>query len=109
MGLIGIGDPFPSSISGGEGGSRSEAKDMLGDDWVQRHRRVVQQHATGYQRTAWNKVRTCGADVSDDVVGHIATTVWVIFFGFWVLGFGFRVIWGPPRVFSLGTAVAIFG
>jgi exocyst complex protein 7 len=35
---------------------RSEAKDMLGDDWVQRQRRVVQQHGISYQRTAWNKV-----------------------------------------------------
>ncbi|KAJ7556873.1 hypothetical protein O6H91_05G102600 [Diphasiastrum complanatum] len=34
---------------------RSEAKDLLGDDWVQRHRRIVQQHATTYQRTAWGK------------------------------------------------------
>eukprot|EP00249_Psilotum_nudum_P007075 c20293_g3_i1 orf=497-2074(+) len=31
---------------------RSEAKDMLGDDWVQRHRRIVQQHANGYKRVA---------------------------------------------------------
>lgn len=38
---------------------------MLGDDWVQRHRRVVQQHATGYQRTAWNKVRRGDGDVRD--------------------------------------------
>jgi exocyst complex protein 7 len=37
---------------------RSEAKDMLGDDWVQRQRRVVQQHATGYRRAAWTKVST---------------------------------------------------
>ncbi|KAL0648813.1 hypothetical protein Bca4012_047104 [Brassica carinata] len=36
---------------------RSEAKDLLGDDWVQRHRRVVQQHANLYKRTAWTKVR----------------------------------------------------
>ncbi|CAK9270883.1 unnamed protein product [Sphagnum jensenii] len=35
---------------------RSEAKDMLGDDWVQRQRRIVQQHATGYRRAAWTKV-----------------------------------------------------
>lgn len=35
---------------------RSEAKDMLGDDWVQRQRRVVQQHNMFYQRAAWNKV-----------------------------------------------------
>uniref|UniRef100_M1BJ62 Exocyst subunit Exo70 family protein n=1 Tax=Solanum tuberosum TaxID=4113 RepID=M1BJ62_SOLTU len=35
---------------------RSEAKDLLGDDWVQRHRRVVQQHANQYKRIAWAKV-----------------------------------------------------
>ena len=35
---------------------RSEAKDLLGDDWVQRHRRVVQQHANQYKRNAWSKV-----------------------------------------------------
>lgn len=36
--------------------SRSEAKDLLGDDWVQIHRRVVQQHANQYKRIAWSKV-----------------------------------------------------
>ncbi|KAJ8424612.1 hypothetical protein Cgig2_000535 [Carnegiea gigantea] len=35
---------------------RSEAKDLLGDDWVQRHRRVVQQHANQYKRIAWSKI-----------------------------------------------------
>lgn len=35
---------------------RSEAKDMLGDDWVQIQRRVVQQHGISYQRQAWSKV-----------------------------------------------------
>ncbi|XP_073391490.1 exocyst complex component EXO70A1 isoform X4 [Physcomitrium patens] len=35
---------------------RSETKDVLGDDWVQRQRRVVQQHNMFYQRAAWNKV-----------------------------------------------------
>lgn len=35
---------------------RSEAKDLLGDDWVQRHRRVVQQHANLYKRIAWAKI-----------------------------------------------------
>lgn len=35
---------------------RSEAKDLLGDDWVQRHRRIVQQHANQYKRVAWAKV-----------------------------------------------------
>lgn len=36
--------------------SRSEAKDVLGDDWVQIHRRVVQQHANQYKRISWSKV-----------------------------------------------------
>lgn len=38
---------------------RSEAKDLLGDDWVQRHRRIVQQHANQYKRIAWAKVLLC--------------------------------------------------
>jgi hypothetical protein len=36
--------------------SRSEAKDLLGDDWIQRHRRIVQQNANQYRRIAWSKV-----------------------------------------------------
>ncbi|CAK9175349.1 unnamed protein product, partial [Ilex paraguariensis] len=41
--------------------SRSEAKDLLGDDWVQRHRRIVQQHANQYKRIAWAKsICECG-------------------------------------------------
>jgi Exo70 exocyst complex subunit len=36
--------------------SRSEAKDLLGDDWIQRHRRIVQQNANQYRRVAWTKV-----------------------------------------------------
>lgn len=40
-------------------GFRSEAKDLLGDDWVQRHRRIVQQHANQYKRIAWAKVYFC--------------------------------------------------
>ncbi|GAB4856290.1 hypothetical protein Ancab_014218 [Ancistrocladus abbreviatus] len=35
---------------------RSEAKDLLGDDWVQRHRRIVQQHANQYKRVSWSKI-----------------------------------------------------
>jgi hypothetical protein len=35
---------------------RPKVKDMLGDDWVQRQRRIVQQHANAYQRAAWAKV-----------------------------------------------------
>ncbi|XP_020582775.1 exocyst complex component EXO70A1-like [Phalaenopsis equestris] len=35
---------------------RSEAKDLFGDDWVQRHRRLVQQNAKQYRRVAWAKI-----------------------------------------------------
>ncbi|XP_044486368.1 exocyst complex component EXO70A1-like isoform X2 [Mangifera indica] len=35
---------------------RSEAKDVLGDDWVQIHRRIVQQYANQYKRVSWAKV-----------------------------------------------------
>nr|CAD1838655.1 unnamed protein product [Ananas comosus var. bracteatus] len=35
---------------------RSEAKDLLGDDWIQRHRRIVQQNANQYRRVAWASV-----------------------------------------------------
>lgn len=38
---------------------RSEAKDLLGDDWIQRHRRIVQQNANQYRRIAWAKVLQC--------------------------------------------------
>ncbi|KAK1264217.1 hypothetical protein QJS04_geneDACA008595 [Acorus gramineus] len=38
---------------------KSEAKDLLGDDWVQRYRRVVQQHANQYKRIAWSKILQC--------------------------------------------------
>uniref|UniRef100_A0A0A9SXQ1 Exocyst subunit Exo70 family protein n=1 Tax=Arundo donax TaxID=35708 RepID=A0A0A9SXQ1_ARUDO len=34
----------------------SEAKDILGDDWIQRHRRIVQQNANQYKRVAWAKI-----------------------------------------------------
>ncbi|KAK9740715.1 hypothetical protein RND81_03G055100 [Saponaria officinalis] len=37
--------------------TRSEAKDLLGDDWVQRHRRIVQQHANHYKRISWSKLK----------------------------------------------------
>ncbi|WOK97332.1 exocyst complex component EXO70A1-like [Canna indica] len=36
--------------------SRSEAKDLLGDDWIQKHRRIVQQNANQYKRVAWAKI-----------------------------------------------------
>uniref|UniRef100_A0A0A9GR41 Exocyst subunit Exo70 family protein n=1 Tax=Arundo donax TaxID=35708 RepID=A0A0A9GR41_ARUDO len=34
---------------------RSELKDLFGDDWIQRRRRIVQQHATQYRRVSWGK------------------------------------------------------
>ncbi|KAM0895604.1 hypothetical protein ACQ4PT_023735 [Festuca glaucescens] len=37
----------------------SKVKDLFGDDWVQRRRRIVQQHATQYKRVAWAKVLEC--------------------------------------------------
>ncbi|XP_002960879.2 exocyst complex component EXO70A1, partial [Selaginella moellendorffii] len=38
---------------------KSEAKDLLGDEWIQIHRRIVQQHASAYQRTSWVKALQC--------------------------------------------------
>ncbi|XP_019186367.1 PREDICTED: exocyst complex component EXO70A1-like [Ipomoea nil] len=38
---------------------RSEVKDLLGDDWVQIHRRIVQQHANQYKRISWSKILQC--------------------------------------------------
>jgi exocyst complex protein 7 len=35
---------------------RSEAKNILGEEWIQRHRRIVQQNANQYKRVAWSKV-----------------------------------------------------
>lgn len=37
----------------------SQVKDLFGDDWVQRRRRIVQQNATQYKRVAWAKVLEC--------------------------------------------------
>ncbi|KAK3136173.1 hypothetical protein QOZ80_5BG0429190 [Eleusine coracana subsp. coracana] len=34
---------------------RSEAKDILGNDWIQMHRRIVQKNSTHYRRVAWKK------------------------------------------------------
>ncbi|GJM87950.1 hypothetical protein PR202_ga03962 [Eleusine coracana subsp. coracana] len=35
---------------------RSEAKDILGNDWIQMHRRIVQKNSTHYRRVAWKKI-----------------------------------------------------
>ncbi|KMZ68727.1 Exocyst complex component EXO70A1 [Zostera marina] len=34
----------------------SKAKDLLGDDWVQKQRRIVQQNALMYKRESWKKI-----------------------------------------------------
>uniref|UniRef100_K3Z4M7 Exocyst subunit Exo70 family protein n=1 Tax=Setaria italica TaxID=4555 RepID=K3Z4M7_SETIT len=34
---------------------RSEVKEFFADDWIQRRRRIVQQHATQYRRISWRK------------------------------------------------------
>ncbi|KAL5648415.1 hypothetical protein ACJX0J_039224, partial [Zea mays] len=36
--------------------SKSESKDILGGDWIQRHRKIVQQNANQYKRVAWAKI-----------------------------------------------------
>ncbi|CAD6268348.1 unnamed protein product [Miscanthus lutarioriparius] len=35
---------------------RSESNDILGGDWIQRHRKIVQQNANQYKRVAWAKI-----------------------------------------------------
>ncbi|RDY06674.1 Exocyst complex component EXO70A1, partial [Mucuna pruriens] len=58
---------------------RSEAKDMLGDDWVQIHRRIVQQHANQYKRISWAKILQCltiqGSGGGDSTSGVSRTVV----------------------------------
>nr|CAB3463139.1 unnamed protein product [Digitaria exilis] len=40
---------------------RSQTKDILGDDWIQRHRKIVQQNASQYKRVAWAGVSVSSA------------------------------------------------
>ncbi|RZB66044.1 Exocyst complex component EXO70A1 [Glycine soja] len=35
---------------------RFEEKDLYGDDWIQQHRKIVQQHANQYKRNVWAEV-----------------------------------------------------
>uniref|UniRef100_A0A453K8Z0 Exocyst subunit Exo70 family protein n=1 Tax=Aegilops tauschii subsp. strangulata TaxID=200361 RepID=A0A453K8Z0_AEGTS len=45
--------------------SLHEAKHILGDDWIQIHRRIVQQHAKQYKMVAWGKaVQTLSIQVA---------------------------------------------
>ncbi|XP_047093282.1 exocyst complex component EXO70A1-like [Lolium rigidum] len=37
----------------------SEVRDLFGNDWIPRRRKIVQQHATQYKRVAWAKVLEC--------------------------------------------------
>ncbi|KAM6547728.1 hypothetical protein CsatB_019404 [Cannabis sativa] len=52
---------------------RSDAKNLLGDDWVQIHRRIVQQHANQYKRVSWAKILQCltvqGLNSSGGLIG----------------------------------------
>ncbi|CAJ1946931.1 unnamed protein product [Sphenostylis stenocarpa] len=54
---------------------RSEAKDMLGDDWVQIHRRIVQQHANQYKRISWGKILQCLTVQGGDNNSGVSRTV----------------------------------
>jgi exocyst complex protein 7 len=36
-----------------------KSQGSVGDDWVQRQRRIVQQHANAYECAAWAKVTSC--------------------------------------------------
>ncbi|KAG4969784.1 hypothetical protein JHK85_036205 [Glycine max] len=54
---------------------RSEAKDMLGDDWVQIHRRIVQQHANQYKRISWAKILQCLTIPGGDNNGGVSRTM----------------------------------
>nr|KYP40446.1 Exocyst complex component 7 [Cajanus cajan] len=54
---------------------RSEAKDMLGDDWVQIHRRIVQQHANQYKRISWAKILQCLTIQGGDSNSGVSRTV----------------------------------
>lgn len=38
---------------------KSELRDLLGDDWIQRHRRIVQQSASQYKRVALSEITSC--------------------------------------------------
>ncbi|CAI7770061.1 unnamed protein product, partial [Closterium sp. NIES-53] len=41
---------------------RSEqARQLVGEEWIQRHRKIVQQHQAMYQKLAWSKVRDSAA------------------------------------------------
>lgn len=40
---------------------RSQAKDIFGGDWIQRHRKIVQQNANQYKRVAWAMVSASSA------------------------------------------------
>ncbi|GJP52517.1 hypothetical protein CLOM_g11620 [Closterium sp. NIES-68] len=35
---------------------KTELKEVLGEDWIEQQRCMVQQHAASYQRTSWNKI-----------------------------------------------------
>ncbi|KAL1198346.1 Exocyst complex component EXO70A3 [Cardamine amara subsp. amara] len=60
--------------------TRTEAGSMLGDDWVQTHRKIVQQHAKQYKTISWNKILQCltvQSSGSDPIENETITTTLV--------------------------------
>ncbi|GBG84970.1 hypothetical protein CBR_g39433 [Chara braunii] len=54
---------------------RSDAKELLGDDWVQRLRRIVQRHQATYQRTAWTKVLSYLSGITSESQGNVSRSM----------------------------------
>uniref|UniRef100_A0A0D6QWN5 Exocyst subunit Exo70 family protein n=1 Tax=Araucaria cunninghamii TaxID=56994 RepID=A0A0D6QWN5_ARACU len=53
----------------------SELRTLLGDDWIRKHSGQVRQHATNYQRAAWNKVLSCLRDEGICITGSFSNRV----------------------------------
>ncbi|ERN09954.1 exocyst complex component EXO70B1 [Amborella trichopoda] len=53
----------------------SELGELLGDDWVRRHRGKVKQLATNYLRASWNRVLACLKDEGLSGVGGSSSSV----------------------------------
>ncbi|GLJ15821.1 hypothetical protein SUGI_0260940 [Cryptomeria japonica] len=53
----------------------SELRTLLGDDWLRKHSGQVRQHATNYQRAAWNKVLSCLRDEGISIAGNFSNKV----------------------------------
>ncbi|CAI5509469.1 unnamed protein product [Closterium sp. Naga37s-1] len=49
---------------------KGELKEVVGKDWIDRQRRIVQQHAAAYQRTSWNKSAVASIPVTPPLLLH---------------------------------------